>query len=92
MFIHIGNSNVIQTEDIVSIIDYSVISSSTIMEEMIAANTDKLVGPKKNAKSVVITKDIIFFSTLSVATLQKRASMIATISKLDDYSEELELE
>ncbi|WP_284140673.1 MULTISPECIES: extracellular matrix regulator RemB [unclassified Virgibacillus] len=90
MFIHIGNDNVIHSNEIVTIIDRNIISSSSIMEEMITANKKSIVGPEKNAKSVVITTAYIYFSTLSVSTLKKRASMISTISKLDDYSTELE--
>ncbi|WP_096272250.1 extracellular matrix regulator RemB [Paucisalibacillus globulus] len=92
MFIHIGNENVIRSKDIVSIIDYNIISSSTIMDEMMTANQDIIIGPVEDAKSVVITNDHLYLSTLSVATLKKRASMMSTISKLDDYSDELELE
>lgn len=92
MFIHIGNGNVIRSQDVVAIIDYHFISSSTIMEEMVikAKKQKKLVGPTVDTKSVMITKDIIYYSTLSVSTLKKRASMISTISKLDDFSDEVE--
>lgn len=92
MFIHIGNANVIQTENIITIIDRNVISSSTIMEEMVdaAKKQGKIGGPMAEAKSVVITNDIIYFSSLSVPTLKKRASMISTISKLEDYTDEPE--
>lgn len=90
MFIHIGNDNVIQSKDVVSIIDRNVISSSSIMEEMMqrATKTESIVTSEEESKSVVITKDLIYFSSLSVATLKKRASMIGTISKLDNYSDE----
>jgi hypothetical protein len=37
----------------------------------------------------MITKDFVYYSTLSVTTLKKRASMISTIDKLDDFSEEI---
>lgn len=92
MFIHIGNGNVIQSDDIITIIDRNVITSSSIMEEMMMQKKDETTGPKSEAKSVVLTKNHIFYSTLSVTTLKKRASMISTISRLDDYSDELELE
>ncbi|MDY0409939.1 extracellular matrix regulator RemB [Virgibacillus soli] len=91
MFIHIGSGNVIRSDSIISIIDYQVILSSSIMEEMIKGNESKVIGNKEQAKSVVITTDYIFFSTLSVSTLKKRATMISTISKLEDYSDELEI-
>ncbi|MGP4063364.1 extracellular matrix regulator RemB [Oceanobacillus sp. M65] len=94
MFIHIGNDNVIRSQDVVAIIDYNLISSSTIMEEMMknAGKEKKVVGPTVDAKSVMITKEIIYYSTLSVSTLKKRASMISTISKLDDFSDEIKEE
>ncbi|MFZ3577663.1 extracellular matrix regulator RemB [Virgibacillus sp. DJP39] len=92
MFIHIGNDNVIRSKDVISIIDRNIISSSSIMEEMIerATKEKSIVAPTEEAKSVVITNDLIYFSSLSVATLKKRASMISTISKLDNFSDEIE--
>lgn len=94
MFIHIGDNHVIQSRDIVSIIDRNVVSASQIMEDMIShyQKENLIFGPIEEAKSIVITVDSIYYSTLSVPTLKKRASMISTIQKLDDYSEELELE
>ncbi|MUK88127.1 DUF370 domain-containing protein [Ornithinibacillus sp. L9] len=92
MFIHIGNDNVIRSDDIITIIDQSVVSSSSIMEELMTNKEKDIVGPSEDVKSVVITNNNIYLSTLSITTLKKRASMISTISKLDDYSEELELE
>ncbi|ALX49528.1 extracellular matrix regulator RemB [Lentibacillus amyloliquefaciens] len=92
MFIHIGNDNVIQSGDVISIIDHGVVTSSGTMDKMIKNNTKqkKVFGPTDEAKSVVVTNDQIYFSSLSVSTLKKRASMISTISKLDDYSDEIE--
>jgi len=90
MFIHIGNGNVIQTDDIITIIDQDIISSSVAMEEMM--KNVKIIGANEETKSLVITEDVTYFSTLSVATLKKRASMISTISKLDDYTDGLELD
>lgn len=91
MFIHIGNDNVIQSEDIISIIDFNVITSSSIMEKMVlfAKKEEKIFGPSTEAKSVVITEELIYYSSLSVPTLKKRASMISTINKLEDYSDDL---
>lgn len=91
MFIHIGNDHVIQSEEVIAIVDFHLISSSTIMEEMMAGARaeKKVIGSTRHAKSVMITTGNIFYSTLSVSTLKKRASMISTISKMDDYSDEL---
>ncbi|HLR61195.1 MAG TPA: extracellular matrix/biofilm biosynthesis regulator RemA family protein [Lentibacillus sp.] len=92
MFIHIGNDNVIQSKDVISIIDHSVVTSSGIMEKMMenATKQHTLFGPTDEIKSVVITRENIYYSALSVSTLKKRASMISTISKMDDYSDEIE--
>lgn len=92
MFIHLGNDNVIQSKQIVSIVDQSLIAMSADMEEMIknARKKGKVLGTADDAKSIVITEDTIYYSSLAVPTLQKRASMISTISKLEDYSDELE--
>jgi len=94
MFIHLGNNHVIQSENIVTIIEQGVISSSSIMEEMVEnmRKESKVYGPMKNAKSVVITSERVYFSTLSVPTLKKRAKMTDTISKLEDYSDEIDVE
>ncbi|MBU5268175.1 extracellular matrix regulator RemB [Virgibacillus proomii] len=91
MFIHIGNNNVIHSCDVIAIIDYHLISSSTIMEEWIAESSKqhKIVGPLEAVKSIMITKDLIYYSSLSVSTLKKRASMISTISKLNDFSDDV---
>ncbi|TFJ92299.1 extracellular matrix regulator RemB [Lentibacillus salicampi] len=92
MFIHIGDDNVIQSKDVISIIDHSVVTSSGIMEKMVekATQQHKTFGPTDEIKSVVVTRENIYYSSLSVSTLKKRASMISTISKLDDYSDEIE--
>src|SRR5690625_6117941 len=89
MFIHIGNNNAIRSRDIVSIIDYDVIKSSSILEEMIQNKKEnKMVkGPRENAKSVIITDDKVYYSSLSVSTLKKRSSISSMIKKFDDYYE-----
>lgn len=93
MFIHIGNGNVIRTKEIVAIIDCNLLSSSSIVDEMIEAweKNKKVSGPRKNAKSIMLTEDHVYFSSLSVSTLKKRSSMMSTINKLDDYSDELSI-
>lgn len=93
MFIHIGDDHVIQSKDVVSIIDNSLIASSSIIEEMIfnQRKNKKVIESKDHqAKSIVITDDYIYFSPLSVFTLKKRANMKTTLNKLEDFSEESE--
>lgn len=90
VFIHIEDDNVIQTDDIIAIIDYAIISSSVIMEEML--DSKQKIGDETLAKSVVITDDIIYLSSLSVATLKKRTSIISMVNKLDDYTDNIVLD
>lgn len=94
MFIHIGDDNVIRSEEVIAIIDHNLISSSTINEQMLfnQRKNKKVLDLQQEeaSKSIVITKDYIYYSPLSVLTLKKRASMISTISKLEDYSDTFE--
>lgn len=85
MFVHIGNDHVLQSETIISIINRSLITSSSITKKMMkaASENNKLKGTKRNAKSIVITEDYIYFSTLSVATLKKRSSIYSKINTTD---------
>lgn len=86
MFIHIGNGDVIRTRDIITIIDYKLVSSSIIMEEMIdnILAQGKSIGKTSHAKSVIITDDHIYFSSLSIPTLQKRSSIRAMVENIDE--------
>ncbi|MYL34427.1 DUF370 domain-containing protein [Pontibacillus yanchengensis] len=90
MFIHIGEDHVIESHDVISIIDYELFSSSSIVEEMIMNqrnNQRVFESPNAEAKSIVITKDYIYFSPLSVLTLKKRANITTTLNKMEDFSD-----
>lgn len=93
MFISIGNENIISEDDIIALVDYQLISSSQVMGDMVTAfeKKNKIIGPTEDVKSVLITEDKIYYSTLSVAAIKKRAGMQSVISKLDDFSDELDL-
>lgn len=86
MFIHIGNDNVIRSRDIITIIEQDVTKSSTIMEELMgnAQKSKTIVGSAKDAKSVVFTSELIYYSTLSVSTLKKRSRIVSMVHKLDE--------
>ncbi len=87
MFVHIGDDNIIRTEEVVAMIDYSLFSSSTIIEEMIfnqRKQNNVTESAYDEAKSIVITIDHIYFSSLSVSTLSKRAQLENTLDNLDD--------
>ncbi|MCT1901756.1 extracellular matrix regulator RemB [Oceanobacillus sojae] len=90
MFIHIGNDNVIRSREVIAIIDYDLYTNASGMYQMIQEwkQKDRVSGPEKKAKSIMITENHIFFSTLSVATLRKRSGILTTISNLEDYYDE----
>lgn len=92
MFINLESNHSLRSRDIISIMDYCVVTSSSIMEEMIDSkkNQEKVIGVKSEAKSIVITSDLIYYSSLSVPTLKKRSSLSSIVNKLDKYSKENE--
>lgn len=75
MFIHIGNNQVIHVNDIVFIMDYKILDTSPIMEKMLqkAEHEGKIKEKLSDFKSIIITDDLIYYSTLSVVTLNKRS-------------------
>jgi len=91
VFIHIGNNNIIRSRDIVSIVDHNTLKSSSIMGEMIDNGTkeNKVIGPIKDSKSIVLTSDFIYYSTLSVVTLKKRSSSHSMVKKAEKYHVEI---
>jgi phosphoribosyl 1,2-cyclic phosphodiesterase len=89
VFINLGNNNTVRSREIILIVDQNTIISSSIMEEMIESKrgTKKIIGSREFAKSVVITTDVIYFSSLSVPTLKKRSSIFTLINKSNLISE-----
>ncbi|WP_188207409.1 extracellular matrix regulator RemB [Alkalibacillus aidingensis] len=90
MFIHIGDEHVIRSEEVVSIIDYNLLSSSSIVEEMIfnqRKNGNVTEAYYEDPKAIVITVDHIYFSSLSVSTLNKRAQLSHMLDKIDEIDE-----
>ncbi|SEO40286.1 protein of unknown function [Amphibacillus marinus] len=90
MFIHIGDDQVIRSEEIIAMIDQQYVESSSINEEMIEfieEQEESLELDGDVTKSIIITTESVYYSPLSIMTLKKRASMISTISNLDDYTD-----
>lgn len=75
MFIHIGDDHVIQSKDVIAIIDYSLVTSSTINEEMLQElrREKEIIATEEDlTKAIVITTNKVYYSPLSVLTLKKR--------------------
>lgn len=87
MFIFIGNDEVLQTEKIVSILDFQLLKSSTKVKNMIKHKTEQeaVYGDESDAKSIIVTDDDIYFSPLSILTLKKREELFSTINQLESF-------
>lgn len=74
----IGNDDVIETDKIISILDYQPNASqlSKLIDER--KRLEKVIGNEKEAKSIIITDDQIYFSYLSTQTLKKREDLYMT--------------
>ncbi|WP_017185398.1 extracellular matrix regulator RemB [Alkalibacillus haloalkaliphilus] len=91
MFIHIGDEHVIQSDEVISIIDYTLYKSSSIIEEMIfnqRKNGNVTEVQYEEPKAIVITVDHIYFSSLSVSTLNKRAQISNILDQIDEVTED----
>ena len=76
MFIHLGGEVIVPKEDIVCIMNCSLISKAT-REFLQLAEDDKFVqriSDKGREKSFIVTSGKIYFSPISSFTLKKRAS------------------
>ncbi|GAA4076942.1 MAG TPA: DUF370 domain-containing protein [Bacilli bacterium] len=89
MFINIGDQQLIKSDDIIVMIDQQYIESSTINGEMIEyqQNQEDTPNINNNTKTIIVTKDNVFYSPLSILTLKKRSSLQMMIDHLDDYTD-----
>lgn len=87
MFIHIGNSNAVRTKNIIAIIDYSLYASSGVIGNIVNADDSqtKIIKIKQTPKSVVITNDLIYYSSLSVYTLRKRSGYDSVMKNAEKF-------
>ncbi|SFB01575.1 MULTISPECIES: extracellular matrix regulator RemB [unclassified Bacillus (in: firmicutes)] len=75
MYIHLGEEILIQTKDIIAILDKDSFNSSTMAEEFLKRKENTAINlAKGHFKSVVITLDKVYLSPLSSGTLKKRSS------------------
>ncbi|WP_102348057.1 extracellular matrix regulator RemB [Bacillus sp. Marseille-P3661] len=86
MFIHLGEETVIQSKDVIAIIDGELINSSTILTEFIELNHSKnnIVEINGSIKSIVVTTNQIYFSPLATNTLKRRSQYISELEILGE--------
>jgi hypothetical protein len=74
MYLHIGEDVLVNTGDIVTILDKKLLESSPILAEFLQKKADITLHLAKNSiKSVVVTTKHIYYSPLSSVTLTKRS-------------------
>jgi extracellular matrix regulatory protein B len=86
VFIHLGEETVIQSKDVIAIIDGELINSSTILNEFIELNHSKnnIVEINGSIKSIVVTTNQIYFSPLATSTLKRRSQYISELEILGE--------
>lgn len=80
LYIHLGENFVVPSKEVVMILDRQSSQESAIVGEFLAKQQKKIVQLTQGvAKSVIITKDNIYFSPLASSTLKKRAQIAFNI-------------
>ncbi|MNP54101.1 hypothetical protein D3C76_1486310 [compost metagenome] len=78
MYIHLGGEKVIRSSELVAIFDISIEKSSKISKQFVShAIKDKNVLRigEEEAKSIVVTESMVYYSPISSATLKKKTSI-----------------
>lgn len=76
MFIHLGGEKIIRANELVAIFDLSVEKSSKISKQYVQyAKKHQLIEiiGEEESKSLVVTKEKLYYSPISSTTLKKRA-------------------
>jgi len=81
MFFHIGKDTMVSTKDIIMILDYSKIKKSTYSKNFLNNILNKEISNneysrKKDIKTIIITKNKTFFSSIAPNTIEKRMQNI----------------
>lgn len=80
MFIHLGGEKVIRTSELIAIFDLSIEKNSKISKQFIShAQKEKKIETigEEDSKSLVVTKNKVFYSPISTTTLRKRAIQLS---------------
>lgn len=81
MYIHLGGEKIIRVKELVAIFDISIEQSSKLTKQFLtSARKSKKVETigEDEAKSIVVTENLIYYSPISSTTLKKRAQQYGT--------------
>ncbi|MER2060578.1 MAG: extracellular matrix/biofilm biosynthesis regulator RemA family protein, partial [Niallia sp.] len=65
MYVHIGENILVRTSEIITILDKQTVESSPISKEFLEQQKAMSNGKGSSYKSIVITKDTIYFSPIA---------------------------
>lgn len=75
MYIHIGGDRMIRAVELIAIFDVSIEQSSKLSSQFLQDAKDRgriEVVAEEEVKSIVLTKEQLYYSPISSATLKKR--------------------
>lgn len=78
MYIHLGGEKVILSSELVAIFDISIEKSSKLSKQFVShALKEKKVMRigEEEPKSIVVTKNTVYYSPISSATLKKKSNV-----------------
>lgn len=74
MYVHIGDNVLVRASDIITILDKQTIKASAISNEFLATQTSARSNETNTSyKSIVVTKDDVYYSPIASTTLKKRS-------------------
>jgi hypothetical protein len=82
MYIHLGGEKVIFSSELIAIFDVSIEKSSKISKQFISQALEQKIVVRigeEAPKSIVLTKDKVYYSPISSATLKKKANIIFVV-------------
>lgn len=82
MYIHLGGEKVIFSSELIAIFDVSIEKSSKISKQFLSyalENKNVIRIGEEESKSIVVTKDKVYYSPISSATLKKKANIIFVV-------------
>lgn len=87
LFLHLGEDIVLQTKEIVAIIDSNLAEESEILKEFIDVNNKKnniVHISDGTVKSIVVTENKVYFSPLTAVTLKRRSQYIYELEMVSE--------
>lgn len=78
LFTYIGNDSVIESKQIIFILDYQLLQSSLHFKNCIQKHekAQTIFGSQEDAKSVIMTDDGIYYSPFATSTLKNRGAFL----------------